>query len=293
MDPSGEEGDTSVRFLRQDSISLFALAIGFGSLVFLFLNGEGFSAPLAFPVVVAIFLALTGVVGSELASKFARNRVNDVNSRLRRNDFVIISIGVPVALLGFLLSNRFVPIFFQLSVTSIAFKTFYGTFTLSIATATDISAAIFFSVILIPVAEENFFRGFFGNLFLVRADPVIANVAQASVFMLFHIPAYGYNYQTLAVIFADGIVLMAIDEAAQSLSPGIIAHMLNNALAYGAVAGAVVLPGYLAVMGVPFGVLLSLPVSISILAAFDIKCGRLPFSRCIRDFLRIMESSRF
>ena len=257
--------------IAQDEISLLFFALSSSMLIFIFLSGEGFTAPLAFGTIVAIILMVMGVAGSFLFGFRPGEQVINEKAALS------IGLGFVLALAGFLLFNAFIPTLTVVSPQSvIAVKTFFGTFNLSIAGIEAGAAAFIFAVILIPTAEENFFRGFFANLFISRTGKFVGILLSAIVFVIFHIPAYGYDYFTLGIIFADGLVIAAVDVETGRISTGILAHVGNNALSYITVTGAVVLPSALTILGAPGGQVLSLPLMLGIYVAVRVhKRGKL------------------
>lgn len=242
-----------------DGIYLFFFALSSSELALLFLQGQGFTSPLAFPTIVAIVLMVFGILGSLI---FHTN-VEDAN--LTDKKLMNIGLGVLVALVGFILINLFVPDLSVAPASTINVRTFFGTFNLSVATLTATLSAFVFSVILIPTAEESFFRGFWGNLAIQKAGLGGGLLAQAVIFMVFHIPAYGYAVTTLGIIFGDGLVIAAIDVYTGSISTGLLAHIGNNALSFLVVTGAVVLPPLFNYSSA-IGPLIELPILLSVLA---------------------------
>lgn len=231
--------------IKQDGISLFFFVFSTTELAFLFLQGEGFTAPLAFGTVVALFLAILGVVGAFIFHTSGQAGV--LTSKAALN----VGVGFIVALTGFILFNAFIPELQTVSASVVGVKTFFGTFNLSITTLEEQLAAVLFAVILIPTAEENFFRGFLANLSISKAGPGVGLLLQAFFFMVFHMPAYGYAVVTLAIIFMDGLIIGAVDLQTGRLSTGLLAHIANNALSYVVITGAIILPAPLVLSGVP------------------------------------------
>lgn len=257
--------------IAQDEISLLFFALSSSMLIFIFLSGESFTSPLAFGTFVAIILMVMGLAGSVLFGFEGEEKALNEKAALS------IGLGFLIAVVGFILFNAFIPALSIVSPQSVvAVKTFFGTFDLSIAGIEAGASAFIFAVILIPTAEENFFRGFFANLFISRTGKFVGIILASTVFMILHIPAYGYNFFTLGIIFMDGIVIAAVDVETGRISTGILAHVGNNALSWITVTGAIVLPTGLSILGAPGGQILSLPLMLGIYVAVRVhKRGKL------------------
>jgi membrane protease YdiL (CAAX protease family) len=87
--------------------------------------------------------------------------------------------------------------------------------------------------VMISVAEENFFRGFWGNLMLRNLPVVLAIPANSMLFTLYHIAVYGTSANALIIVFGAGIILMYAAYRSGYVHTTILAHMLVNALAFG------------------------------------------------------------
>jgi membrane protease YdiL (CAAX protease family) len=83
--------------------------------------------------------------------------------------------------------------------------------------------------VLAPIAEETFFRGYVFASYRVRYGPLVAAVLSALLFGALHL-----NVQAFVPIFCMGLLLAWLYQRTESLLPGIIAHGLNNALAFAA-----------------------------------------------------------
>jgi len=251
--------------IKQDNISLFFFVISLTTLPFLFVDAQNYPGgwladPYTYGVFVAIFLSLIGIAGEPLAAKFANKRLPDVDTAIDDTQALHIGIGVLVALFGFSLFNAFIPQLSLVKTDTIQIKSFYGVFVFSIAGVVATAGAFLFTVIQIPTAEENFFRGFLANLFVERNGPFIGLLVQAAVFMVFHIPVYGYSWQNLGIIYAAGLTIGGIDVATGTISTGLLAHVGNNALSFLVITGSVLLPIPSVIGGVSTGLLISLPI---------------------------------
>ena len=86
-------------------------------------------------------------------------------------------------------------------------------------------------MVLIAVSEEMAIRGFlmpfferlFGNMW-------IGIIASSLVWTVYHFYVSGLDIYYLLAVFIAGLVLGYIDRATQSLTPSLVAHVLNNLL---------------------------------------------------------------
>jgi len=230
--------------IKLDIIWLFFFSISSAELVYGFLQGQGFNGPLAFGQMVAIALLVFGILGGFVAERLQKRPGFGFAKSIPEKAQLNIGIGVMVALVLAILANKFIPeIVAAGSVINVV--TFFGTFSFDTTALGVASNAFLFSVILIPTAEESFFRGFWANLALAgaRSRPMVfvGLVLQALVFVIFHIPAYGWT-TALWIIFAYGLIFGAVDEETGYISPGLLAHVGVNFLSWIVATGAVVIP---------------------------------------------------
>jgi hypothetical protein len=79
-----------------------------------------------------------------------------------------------------------------------------------------------------PVVEELFFRGYVFNAYLAAKPPRTAYVASAALFGVLH------GHLTLfPAIFLGGIVLAYVYRRSGTIVAPIVAHVINNAIAFG------------------------------------------------------------
>jgi membrane protease YdiL (CAAX protease family) len=84
--------------------------------------------------------------------------------------------------------------------------------------------------ILMAVAEEQFFRGGLLNFLLPRLGEWGAIAGSAGIFAVYHVFVYAGNNSALMYVLGAGIILAFITVRTQRLSPGILAHCINNIL---------------------------------------------------------------
>ena len=106
-----------------------------------------------------------------------------------------------------------------------------------------IAAGVLF-VIIAPVAEEFFFRGFFYGSLRTRMPTIVAALVCGVVFGIIHVAS---GIEAVPVLIALGVIFCLVREATGSLYPVIAMHALNNTFAY--VGQTDVAPGLAAALG--------------------------------------------
>ena len=88
------------------------------------------------------------------------------------------------------------------------------------------------TMVLIAVAEEIVIRGFTLPLLVRRTGSTILGVVGSSiVWAIYHFYVSGQDPFYLTTVFVAGLVLGYLDIYTKSLTPGLIAHIMNNLLA--------------------------------------------------------------
>lgn len=82
-------------------------------------------------------------------------------------------------------------------------------------------------VILGPLVEELFFRGYVYQVFKKYMNVAVASAFSALVFALFHL-----EFQVLVPLFMLGVILNWLFEGTRSLWTPFVFHVLNNAFAF-------------------------------------------------------------
>jgi membrane protease YdiL (CAAX protease family) len=86
--------------------------------------------------------------------------------------------------------------------------------------------------ILMAVAEEQFFRGAVSNYFyLLSKNTLIASLASAGIFAVYHLAVYGLAFDALTYVFIGGFLLAYVGFYVGRLSAPMLAHVLNNVMA--------------------------------------------------------------
>ena len=83
--------------------------------------------------------------------------------------------------------------------------------------------------VLIAIAEEQFFRGFITDYLLATvSQPYLALGGAAAIFGVFHLAVYHTSVNSLLYVFVGGFILSWVAYKSRRLSPGIVAHVINN-----------------------------------------------------------------
>lgn len=189
--------------IRQDPISLAASAIAITELVFL----SVFPGDLQTDSIIAALILVSGLV---MQRYFKIDAQEGIDSQGRSNIFVYSAIAVVI----FFILNIYVPKL-PLSVEAVI--------------GTNVVPDKMFEL-LIAVSEEQFFRGFLGNLLITRTNAGIGIFMDGLIFMVYHFAVYGSSASSLGIVFGAGITLMFIDWKTGRVSPSILAHVINNLL---------------------------------------------------------------
>lgn len=88
-------------------------------------------------------------------------------------------------------------------------------------------ALAFIVVVMAPIAEETFFRGFVLQGLVSWAGPIGAAIGSSLLFSLSH-----GSLGALIPVFLSGLILAGVFMKTRSLTPGIFAHSMQNSLAF-------------------------------------------------------------
>jgi len=91
--------------------------------------------------------------------------------------------------------------------------------------------------ILMAVSEEQFFRGALTNFLLQHTQPMPAIIGSAAVFTVYHLGVYKTIASALVYVFIGGMILAWVGYRSGRLSPCVIAHIVNNVLAFTVIGG--------------------------------------------------------
>lgn len=132
---------------------------------------------------------------------------------------------------------------------SLTYTSFFSTFSLPFSGQAEQVASAVFLVFTVPWAEENFFRGMWGNLLIRYLPEGAGELASGVVFMTFHAAVYslflGPAWGLIALLTGAGAVFTGVDEYSQDIASSQISHSLYNLLSLGiqgSVLGAVIGP---------------------------------------------------
>ena len=95
--------------------------------------------------------------------------------------------------------------------------------------ALNVSLSSFmFIVVLAPIIEESFFRGFLMPTFSKILNPLVAIVFVSGAFALMHLVAYGLDFSTLWIPFVFSVLMILVAYSTKSLLPCVVIHFLVN-----------------------------------------------------------------
>ena len=94
----------------------------------------------------------------------------------------------------------------------------------------NVFATIIYLAILVPIAEEMFFRGMIITFLANATHATIAVLISAVVFALFHIDPSYFSMNQVIYIFCLGTIFGTAAMVTRSIWPGVLMHSLNNAL---------------------------------------------------------------
>ena len=188
--------------IRQDRYSKMLIVVALGLSVYLFLNEP--NVDMLFPS----FLLISGIA-MELFLEKRREHTDepiiDALSKKKILYYTAISLG------GMFLIGGLIKKYLPLEISP------FGIIAYSM---------------LLGIAEEQFFRGFITDLMLTMIPHAMtALLAAAMIFLLFHFPKLGMDYESWMYIFAGGFILSWAAYKSRRISPSMNAHALNNLFA--------------------------------------------------------------
>jgi membrane protease YdiL (CAAX protease family) len=83
---------------------------------------------------------------------------------------------------------------------------------------------------LMAISEEMFFRGFIVGWLEQRTNFIIAILASAVIFAVYHFAVYSTSTSALLYVFGAGLILAFSVIKTKSLAPTTSAHILNNVI---------------------------------------------------------------
>ena len=92
-----------------------------------------------------------------------------------------------------------------------------------------------FGILLAPVVEEMFFRGFLYPVFERSHGAVSAVLATSTLFSLVHGVQYGWRWQNLLMLLGVGAVFGTLRARTHSILPSAFLHAGYNATLFAAV----------------------------------------------------------
>jgi membrane protease YdiL (CAAX protease family) len=132
-------------------------------------------------------------------------------------------------------SNAIQELLKRLGVTQTQLQDY--TWVLKLAPA-ELALVVLAGAVFAPIAEEIFFRGIIFGQYYRSKGPLTAYAISSIVFATLH-----FNVQAFLPLVAMGIILAFVYRVTGTLAPGIVAHGLNNGIAFLALYSGWVRPG--------------------------------------------------
>ncbi len=262
--------------IKQSFLSLLLAAAGVGGAA---IFTQTFGGTYYFPEGIAISLILMGLVMGLYFGVEAPTEEGDLPEVENEQKLALVGT-LAIAGLGIFAVLGFIIPQIKFATGSINIVSFAVQTTLPTLTSSQQIGSFVFSCITIPNAEEQFFRGFWGNLMLRVFPPGIAEVMSGVIFMIFHTAVYsllfpGLNFNLIFILIGAGATFVAIDAYSQDITTSVLAHMGNNALSF-LVGGSIIAKVFPSahLPWAPGLIIIAFPMSI--LAYKAAKYGRLP-----------------
>jgi len=83
---------------------------------------------------------------------------------------------------------------------------------------------------LMAIVETQFFQGELLEYMSNSMAPALAVIANAFVFMVYHLGVYGTQPENLLYVFIGGLSLAYVTIQSRRISPAVLAHITNNLL---------------------------------------------------------------
>lgn len=125
------------------------------------------------------------------------------------------------------LSLFLIIIFFNLGIESFGFEKQRSIFEIFGTDPFGIVIAIIIALIVAPIAEEIFFRGFVLQTLAKRISPFWGVVLTALIFASVH-----FEFQSIMPLLILSVILNVIFVKTKSIWPGILFHVFNNTISF-------------------------------------------------------------
>jgi membrane protease YdiL (CAAX protease family) len=102
-----------------------------------------------------------------------------------------------------------------------------------LATVPGLSGTALRMLLVAPIAEEIFFRGFLLPPMLRRFSPSVSILLNATIFMVAHLTITGFDIAALYSVLLLGLVVASLRVWSGSVFPGILAYLFFNGTSLG------------------------------------------------------------
>jgi membrane protease YdiL (CAAX protease family) len=217
--------------IKQSALSYSLAAVSTSILIFLTTFGGTFFIP----AVIGLALILTGIVFTMAFKLHKQETAGEDFVEEDAPELGLVAVFGLIALMAFVVYNWLIPVL-QFAPGSVTVTTFFSTYQLPLTTQGDLMGAAVFTIFLIPNAEEQFFRGFWGNLAASYLPPGLSELVAGGIFMVFHTAVYSLflplNIDYILILTAAGFTFVAVDIYTQDIATSVLAHTGNNALSF-------------------------------------------------------------
>lgn len=217
---------------RQSVSSILLTSFATSSLIFLSVFGGTYFLP----VMIENTIMVVGLVMSLYVGKLGRTHdveIEETDEDSAQGQLVgVFALGA-LGVFSFLTWVLKPIVFSAHAMTLVTFSTAY---TFPLSTSSEYLGALVFTVLLVPVAEEQFFRGFWGTVTSTYLPPGIAEIANGGVFMVFHAAVYSLfaplNTNLILLLTSGGAVFLLVDVLTRDITTSMLGHVGNNALSF-------------------------------------------------------------
>lgn len=244
-------GKTAVP-IAQDGFSKFLTYTSSSELLFI----ATFGGEILLISLLAVAIMYVGLNNQRL---FFRGQIPErpINEVRGRNYFAYAAVGI----MSFFMLTRFVPVLPSYARQFLQSPTFS-----TVPLQTQFVVGQLF-VLLIAVSEEQFFRGFWANVFTQKLGRFAGVLFSGVFFGGYHVAVYGGNiFPNIVIVSGAGMILTHICLQTGSLTPALLGHVINNAFAsglFGTISNMSIVGVILTQPMVP-AVLIAIPVSLMI-----------------------------
>ncbi|MFC1655241.1 lysostaphin resistance A-like protein [Patescibacteria group bacterium] len=230
--------DTSIKWKVSDVFNVFVLTFVLELLLYVLIQAIGLpdfvkiiSDNILLKGIILLFMYLLQVAGMLFPLWFFIIR----KYASRWKDFAFKWIGTGKTILWIIMAYLFflglsillIIIFFSLGIEALGFEKQSSIFEIFGTDPFGIFIAVLIALVIAPVVEEIFFRGFVLQTLAKRISPFWGVVLTALIFASVH-----FEFQSIMPLLILSVVLNVIFVKTKSIWPGILFHVFNNTISF-------------------------------------------------------------